>query len=132
MILKPAAVSLVLCELAIIDDRTRNLTAASCFSRRVVEGSLAFMPPFYIVATLVGGHGAIPGKLVLERLDTLEVTYERAFNLQFADPLQELTGLFRVRAHVIPVFGFYQIQLIADGESIAQKKFSIVPKGPKP
>src|SRR5439155_9729276 len=97
---RPAGVSLVLCELAIVDDRTRNVTAASCFSRRVVEGPLAFMPPFYVVATLAGGHGTMPATLVLERLDTLEVTYERAFTLHLTDPLQEQTGIFRVRANV--------------------------------
>jgi hypothetical protein len=42
--------------------------------------------------------------------------------------LQELSALLRVRAHAIPVYGFYEAALIVDGEPIAQKKFSIFPK----
>jgi hypothetical protein len=129
--IRPVAVGLVLCELAIVDEKTHNVTAASCFSRRVVDGNLAAMPPFYVVATMVNGHGEMPGKLVIERLDTLAITYERAITLRFSNSLVEVTALFRVRAHAIPVHGYYQALLIIDGEAIAQKRFSILPKETK-
>lgn len=132
MPIRPVAIGLVLCELIIVDEKTRNVTTASCFSRRIVEGAVALMPPFYVVATMVNGHGAMPAKLVIERLDTLEITYERAFTLSFADSLQEVAGIFRLRGNVIPVHGFYQALLIVDGEVIAQKRFSIIPKETKP
>jgi hypothetical protein len=132
MNVRPVSVGLVLCELAIVDDRTRNVTHTSCFSQRLVEGPLTYMPPFYVVAALAGGHGRMPGRLVVQRLDTLDITYHRTFTLDFADPLRELSGIFRVRAHAIPVYGYYEALLIVDGEAIAQKKFSILPKGPQP
>lgn len=71
---------------------------------------------------MVNGHGSMPAKLVIERLDTSEYTYEREFSVSFADTLQELMGIFRVRAHYIPVHGVYHAMLIVDGESIAQKR----------
>jgi hypothetical protein len=122
---------LVLCELAIVDEKTRNITPVSCFSRRVVEGPITLMPPFYVVAAFVNGHGATPAKLVIERLDTLEITYERDFTLNFADSLQELSGIFRLRPPVIPVFGYYQAVLSVGGDVIAQKRFSILAKETK-
>ncbi len=132
MPIRPVAIGLVLCEFVVVDEKTRNITAVSCFSRRIVEAALDFMPPFYVVATMVNGHGAISARLVIERLDTLEITYERTLNLSFADSLRELSGIFRVRASAIPVHGFYQALLIADGEMIAQKRFSIISKEVNP
>ncbi len=132
MPIRPVAVGLVLCELAIVDEKTHNVTAASCFSRRIFDGNLAAMPPFYVVATMVNGHGEMPGKLVIERLDTLDITYEREVTLKFKNSLEEITALFRVRGHAIPVYGYYQALIIADGEAIAQKRFSILQKETKP
>ncbi len=71
-------------------------------------------------------------KLVIERLDTLEHTYERSVTLNFADTLQELMGIFRVCASYIPVHGVYHAMLIIDGEFIVQMRFSIIPKAAKP
>ena len=57
MPVRPVAIGLVLCELVVVDEKTRNVSTISCFSRRVVDGALVFMPPFYIVATLVNPYG---------------------------------------------------------------------------
>jgi hypothetical protein len=131
MYVRPVAIGLVLCEHAIVDEKTHNVTTVSCFSRRVVEGPVEFMPPIFVVFTLVDGHGTMPAKLVIERLDTLETAYERAFTLTFADSLKEVFGIFRVRAQAFPVFGSYQALLIVGSEAIAQKRFSITPKESK-
>ena len=132
MSVKPVAVGLVVCELVVVDDKTRNITAVSCFSRRVVEVPLAWMPPFFVVVALADGQGTMPAQLVIERLDTLESTYERAFQLRMDDSLRDLSVSFRVQAQAIPVFGFYQAQFLVDGEMLAQKRFSILSKEANP
>jgi hypothetical protein len=129
---RPVAAGLHLCELAIIDQKTQKVSAVSCFSRRVIDGGVEFMPPFYVVATLANGHGTMPAQLVIERLDTMEVTYERRVSLSFANSLQEVTAVIRVRGNAIPVHGYYHALLIVDGEQIAQKRFSIFRKESNP
>jgi hypothetical protein len=126
--IQPVAVALVLCEFVVVDEKSRNITAVSCFSRRVFDGGLEFLPPFYVVATFVNGHGNVSAKLVIERLDTLEITWERAITLRFPDSLREQSAIFRVRSVAIPVHGFYDALLIVENEVIAQKRFSIFPK----
>lgn len=115
----------MLCELAIVDEKTRNVSAINCFSRRIIEGEIETAPPFNVFATMVGGHGTMPAKLVIERLDTLEATYEKPFTLRFPNSLDEMRALVRVRPIAIPVVGYYQALLIVEGETIAQKRFSI-------
>jgi hypothetical protein len=125
------AVGLVLCELVVVEESTRHVTAVNCFSRRVIDGEIGSMPPFYVLATVVGGHGTMAARFVIERLDTLEVSFERQFQLSFANALDEIRATFRVRANAIPVHGFYQATLFVEGEAIALKRFSVHSKGNK-
>ena len=74
----------------------------------------------------------MPARLVVERLDTLEVTYKKQFTLKFVDTLKEVSGIFRLRSSAIPVYGDYQAMLFVDDEVIGQKKFSNIPKESKP
>lgn len=130
MPIRPVAVGLVLCELAVVEENTRHVTAVNCFSRRVMDEEIGSMPPFYVLATLVGGHGTMAARFVIERLDTLEVSFERQFQLSFANALEEIRATFRV-ASAIPVHGFYQAILFVEGEAIASKRFSVHAKGNK-
>ena len=131
MPIRPVALGLTLCEFAVIDENTHNVSAVSCFSRRFLDGGLEAMPPFYALAFMVGGHESMPAKLLIERLDTLETTNEKSFTLGFANSLEEIRALVRVRASAIPVFGYYNALFVVDGEMIAQKRFSILPRRSK-
>lgn len=128
MLIRPMAIGLTLCDVAIMEERTRRVSAVNCFSQRVVDGDIGAMPPFYVLAALIGGRGTASARFVVERLDTLEVCFQRDFQLKFARPLDEVRATFRVRASAIPRFGFYQATLAVEGDAIAQKRFSVVAK----
>src|SRR5262245_44210577 len=96
-----------------------------------MDDEIGGMPPFFVLATLVGGHGTMAGRFVIERLDTLEVSFERQFKLSFANALEEIRATFRVRTNALPVHGFYQAILFVEGDAIALKRFSIHSKGKK-
>jgi hypothetical protein len=132
MPIRPVAIGLVLCDLVVIEENTRHVTAVNCFSRRVNDGEVGGLLPFYALATLAGGHGDMTARFVIERLDTLEVTFERQFQLSFANALEEVRATFRVRANAIPVYGYYQAMLFVEGETIASRRFSVHSKGSKP
>ena len=131
MSIRPVAVGLVLCELVVVEENTRHVTAVNCFSRRVIDDGIGSMPPFFVLATLVGGHGTMAARFVIERLDTLEMSFERQFQLSFVNALKEIRATFRVRANALPVEGFYQAILYVEGEAVALKRFSIYSKGNK-
>jgi hypothetical protein len=65
---------------------------------------------------------------VIKRLDTLDEIYERSFPVRFANPLQEIRCLLRVRNCVFPVAGHYQFMLLADNELVAQRNIRITLK----
>lgn len=79
-----------------------------------------------MLAYLTDGIGEMELELFIERLDTMEEVYREAFLLRFNNPLQELRCRIAIRNCSFPDVGQYQLQLVAVGEVIAQKKFQIV------
>jgi hypothetical protein len=124
----PIAVGLLLGEQVIVEEKTRNVTPVNCFARRVVSRMLSEPFAFSAFTVLVDGMCEIRLVLKIERLDTLEVIYQHSLTHRFADPLQEVRCLFRIRDCSFPAPGAYQVALLADGELVAQRKLSIILK----
>jgi hypothetical protein len=126
---RPIAVGLFACEQVIFENRTMNCTPVNCFSLRVIEQEPSEPLSFAVLACLTNGAGEVGLKLVIERLDNLDEVFQRVATVRFSDPLEEYRCVIRVRYCVFPTSGAYQIQLLADGDLIAQRRLTIVTRG---
>jgi hypothetical protein len=124
----PVAVGLYLCEQVIVEEGTRNVTLVNCFNHRVVDRVPSEPFPFIAFAIRADGMGEMPLEMKIEKLDNLEVIYRRSLSYRFADPLQDIRGLFRIRDCPFPAAGSYQVMLTAGGELVAQRKLAILLK----
>jgi hypothetical protein len=132
MIQRPVAVGLMLCEKIIVEEGTRNVTLVSCFSRLRVHQfpSAPHRMAVYVVLTDGQGEGVID--LILNRLDESEELFQQRQPIKFTGPLQEIGMLFRLNQCSFPAPGRYQILLLADGEMVAQKAFTVLPAEEQP
>jgi len=125
---RPGVIGLLLCEQVIVEEKTRNITPVNCFTSRTVEQLPSETFPFIVFAILTDGAGEISLEVIIQRLDSLDEIYRSSLSFRFTNPLQEVRCIFRIRDCSFPVSGYYQVTLLADNESVAQRKFRIVPK----
>src|SRR5436190_9342158 len=123
---RPLAVTLLLCEQIIVDDKTKRITPVNCFSRWIIEGSLTEPQSFHVLSVLTSGHGSMQAALMVDRLDTGETIFLREFAARFADPLQQYRCMLKLRRVRFPVGGVYQASLFMDGETVASTRFSVL------
>jgi hypothetical protein len=57
MIPRPIALGLTICEKIIVEEKTRNVTLVSCFSKLIVEGFPSPSQRFAVYAVLTDGLG---------------------------------------------------------------------------
>jgi len=122
---RPNAIGLHVCELLIFEEGTGNATLANCFTGRVVDQVPSDPLSFVIFSALTDGQGTVRVEVRIQRPDNLEEVYEDAMTVTFNDPLHEVWCRFFVRGCIFPIDGEYQICLFADGEVIAQRRFTI-------
>lgn len=124
MIQIPVAIGLTVCEQVIVEEKTRNITLVNCLARLRVREVPSTPQRLVIYARLTDGLG--DGKVTLKMLhpDTLEELLIQNAAAKFSHPLQEFNAVFR-GPFSFPVEGRYQINLFADGESIAQRVLDV-------
>jgi hypothetical protein len=121
----PIAIGLSLCEQVVIEEKTHNATLVNCFGHRLAVKLPSDPIPFTVFALLTDGLGSVRLEVVVDRLDTAEEVYRRAFNAQFPAALATMQFIFHVRDCSFPVAGGYQVTLLADGQFVAQRKLKI-------
>jgi hypothetical protein len=121
---RPVAIGLVLCELVIVDEKSRNLTPVNCFTARKLS-SFPGSADFHVVAWLADGLGEMPVEILVERLDTLDEVFRLENRLRFNDPLMDKNFVARIRDCQFPVAGQYVLSLLVDRELIAHRKFRV-------
>jgi hypothetical protein len=119
------ALGLTVCEKIIVEERTRNTTFVSTFTRLVVDEFPTPPQRFALAAALTGGQGQGTLDLVITRLDTDEETYALQRRLVFPGRLAEVRVIFHIRDCSFPAPGQYDAVLLVDGEWIARRKFSV-------
>jgi hypothetical protein len=120
MIQRPNAAGLVLCEKAIIEEGTRNVTLVNVFYR-LASDAFPSPPQHLTVHTLLtDGLGVGRMELVISRLDMMTEIYHHTWQARFQNPLHRLRYLIRIASCSFPGPGRYQFELRADGEPIAQ------------
>jgi hypothetical protein len=130
MIQRPNAAGLTLCQLHIIDAQTRGVSLINTFARLAVSRFPSPPQGFTVHAILTDGLGRGTLSLGIARLDTLERVYRRDWPVNFVDPLAELRMLVRVRTCSFPVPGRYEVNILADDESVAQYVLTVVQRRP--
>ena len=120
MIQRPNAIGLLLCQQAIVEERTRNLTLVNTFRRLVVDSFPSPPQRFEIHSLLTDGLGPMTLTLLATRLDTLDEIYNQTGTVTFTNPLQEQYLLIHITRISFPVPGRYEFRLLAERESIAQ------------
>jgi hypothetical protein len=119
------ALGLTLCEKVIVEERTRNTTIVSTFTKMFADEFPSPPERFALAAVLTGGQGEGTLDLVITRLDTDEETYSIRRQLRFPGRLAEVQVVFHLRDCSFPAPGQYDAILLVDGEWIARRKFSV-------
>src|SRR5437588_2389454 len=120
MIQRPTSVGLLLCEAAVIEEKTRNVTLVNQFTQLQFDAFPSVPRPFTVCSLLTDGLGEANLFLRIVTLDTLEDIYLRSWTMMFRNPLSQVRLLLRVRHCSFPLAGPYQFALEADGDMIAQ------------
>jgi hypothetical protein len=109
----------------IVEEGTHNVSLINCFTRRTAVKFPSDPQGFVIYSALANGVGTISIGLVVMRLDSSGTVYERTVRVTFPDILQEVRFSYRVSNCSFPAAGTYEILLTADGDMIAQTRFSV-------
>jgi hypothetical protein len=129
MIQIPNAVGLTVCQQAIIEEGTKNVTLVNTFTRLAVKKFPT--PPQQLVAhaLLTDGIGTVKLSVIISRMDTLENIIVQSGDVTFTDPLHVRRPFARFPAVQFPVRGYYQVTLLANGEWVAQGTLKLVGQG---
>lgn len=124
MIQPPVAIGLTVCEQVIVEEKTHNITLVNCLTRLRVRKVPSELHRLVVHAWLTDGLGSGKVRFELVRLDTFDEIWSKEIPATFSHPLQEFRAVFR-GALSFPVEGHYQASLLADGTTIAQRKFKV-------
>jgi hypothetical protein len=125
MIPPPIVLGLTICEKAIVEEGTRNVTIVSTFTRLVVDEFPSPPQRFSVYSVLTEGLGDGTILLTVTNLETDEEVDRIERSFRFPDRLAEIRLLFRIRECSFPVEGTYQITLYIDGEWLAQRRLQV-------
>jgi hypothetical protein len=125
----PIALGLTLCEKFIVEERSRNATLVSTFTKLFADVFPSSPERFALAAILTGGHGEATLDLVLTQLDTGEDTYATQRQLPFPGRLAEVQVVFHIRDCSFPAPGHYDATLFVDGDPVARRKFVVQQRG---
>jgi hypothetical protein len=128
MIPRPIALGLAICEKVIVEERTRNVTLVSCFSKMRVEAFPSPPQKFALYAALTDGLGDATMDVVVTRVDTDEEIHSLQNRVHFRDRREELRVVIRINQCSFPVAGRYQITLFVDGDWIAHRELDVAPR----
>jgi hypothetical protein len=121
----PTTISLLLCDLVIVDQATRKISLVNTFSG-IRTAEFPFVPlPFCVFAILTDGEGDAEISLTVTRLETDEEIYTFERTVHFPDRLTEVQILFRVTGCCFPAAGEYLFTLLVDREWVAQHRIQV-------
>ena len=125
----PMAIGLTLCEKVIVEERTRNTTLVSTFTKLLADEFPSRQERFAFATGLTGGQGDATVDLVFTQLETDEEVYSIRRAISFPSRLAEVQVVFHVRDCSFPAPGQYDATLFIDGEPVARRKFSVEKRG---
>lgn len=121
----PVAVGLIICERAIVEEGTKNVSLISTFRRLRVQEFPATPRPFCVFATLLDGEGDATINLEITDTATGEDIYMQSRSISFPNRLTEVHVLFHVNNCEFSSPGVYQVALYVDGDWVAHRLLSV-------
>jgi len=121
----PVVLGLTVCEKAIIEEGTKNVTLVNAFTRLVVEEFPSLPQRFSVYTVLTEGLGDAIILLTVTNLETDEEVDRIERRFHFPNRLAEVRLLFRIRECSFPVEGTYQITLSIDGEWLSERRLQV-------
>lgn len=128
MVPAPIVLGLTVCEKAIVEEGTRNVTLVSTFTKLLVDSFPTPPQKFTAHVVLTEGVGTGIIDLVISSLETNREVSQRRVSIRFPDRLMEMRLLFNVANCVFPAPGAYQLMLVLDGECLALRRIQVVAK----
>jgi hypothetical protein len=116
----PTARGLLACEQVIVQPKTNIVTLTNCFTKKRVPVFPSPPLKFAVFAALTGGLGKVIMKVMVSRLDDNRMVYSRNLPTEFRDRIIETRFVLRLTDVVFPDPGEYVVELLADGEWVAQ------------
>jgi hypothetical protein len=128
----PVCYGLALCDVAVVEARTGRVSLINTFSGIAVARFPIQVAPFAAYTVLTDGQGQADLEFTITALDNGEQVYSHSSRQAFANRLQEVQYLLRVRTCQFSRPGRYEAALFADGQLIARRPFSVYLKGTNP
>lgn len=128
MVPPPIVLGLTICEKAIVEEGTRNVTLVSTFTKLRVDSFPTPPQRFTVHVVLTEGLGMGIIDLVVSSLETNREVHQTRVPIRFPDRLMEIRLLFNVTNCVFPAPGAYQVMLALDGECLALRRIQVVAK----
>jgi len=128
----PIALSLVLCEKVIVEDKTKNHSLINTFTKLRVPQFPSPLQQFAVYTALTDGFGEGIMDLVVTLVEMDEVIYSYRNRLRFPDRLMEVQALIHVSKCSYPVAGQYLFTLLIDGVWVAHRRLEVVLKEAQP
>lgn len=122
----PVVQGLIVCEQAVVDARTRNVSFINRFTIARVDAFPSQPRTVCVFASLTNGFGEHAFRVELESLDADEVVYHFQRTIQFSDRLQDVPVLLTVNDLVFPHEGAYQFSLFVGDEPLTRYRFQVV------
>jgi len=122
----PVVLGLTICEKALVEEGTKNVSLISTFTK-IVVGEFPSLPQRFVLYTvLTGGLGDGTMDLVIRHLETNREIYTNRFQVHFSDRVAEVRLLVRVKRCSFPFPEEYLLTLILDGEWLAHRRLRVV------
>jgi hypothetical protein len=126
MLQLPTVRGLMLCEQAIVDAKTRNVTLVNTISRLRCPSFPSPPGRLVVYAMLTDGLGDAEMSLVVSRLDTFEDIYEARWQMKFPDPLRLFRMILRLSHLSFPAPVRYQLSLLADKDEVTHTILEVI------
>jgi len=124
----PIVLGLTLCEKAIVEEGTKNITLVSTFTKLVVDEFPSLPQKLVLYGVLTEGLDDGTIELVVRHLETNEEIYTNRLKIHFPDRVAEVRVLFRVNRCSFPLPGEYQLTFLLDGEWLAHRRLAVSEK----
>ncbi len=122
----PIVLGIELCEKAIEEEQTKNVTLINTFLSIWVEDFPSAPEPFVVSVVMTAGVGSVTMDLIIVRLETDEEVYVDRFAVEFPYRLAEIRLLIPIVECSFPAPGKYQFTLETNGEWIAKRDLQVL------
>jgi len=125
---KPRALAMVICQMVMRDEATKNVSLVGLFNQIKGPGLPLVHDRLHVFLSLTDGHGKQPFRLECRAPDE-SVVFEAKGEVHFRDPLEVTDLNIEIRGLLFAVAGNYVFEFSCGGELLTMRRFSVVVEG---